>query len=158
MVFPANFYWLWHFQPENLKLIDKLQIWSFESLISGPSFVFLRMFYGILVSVILKLFVVGQPWWPTFSLSPFYSEFSGYWSMQTGNITRIHSALEKVSLEVTSLRNLNYLLYMLLKWVLEVSIKFQSIYLTAALYFRNRQILVSLLNPWDSKLEYIQNF
>ena len=36
----ASFCWLWDFLPENLKLIDKLQIWTFESFIFCSNFLF----------------------------------------------------------------------------------------------------------------------
>ena len=50
----ASFYWLWDFLQENLKIIDKLQIWGFKHSFSGPNFVFLGLRQGILASIILK--------------------------------------------------------------------------------------------------------
>ena len=61
----SSFCWLWDFLLKNLKLKDKLQIWDSESFIFWSQFRFLRLFKGVLASVILKFFFV-QP----FLLSP----------------------------------------------------------------------------------------
>ena len=56
VIFFASFCWLWDCLPENLKIIDKLQIWGFDNLFPGPNFIFLALFSGILASVNLKGF------------------------------------------------------------------------------------------------------
>ena len=69
VIFFASFCWLWDFLPEKLKLIDKLT--------SKMRFLIIHFLVQICffwdcfrVSVILKFFLVGQPWWLTFLLSP----------------------------------------------------------------------------------------
>ena len=53
MIFFASFCWLWFFLLENLKSIDKLQLWSLDHLFSGPNVIFLGLFWGVIASVIL---------------------------------------------------------------------------------------------------------
>ena len=64
--FFTSFLWPWDFTRKSG--IDKIQIWGFESFIFWSSF--LGLFYGVLASVILKVSIIGQSWWPTFLLSP----------------------------------------------------------------------------------------
>ena len=53
-------FWLWKFLPENLKLIDKLQIWGLESFIFWPKF--------DILGTVLRLF--SQRNFKTFCLRP----------------------------------------------------------------------------------------
>ena len=45
--FFANFCWIWDFLAENLKLIDNIQIWGFESFIFWSKFVFFGTVLGL---------------------------------------------------------------------------------------------------------------
>ena len=63
-------YFLNDFLLENLELVDKLQMWDFQSIVFWSKFCFLRLFWGILASVILRLIVVNERQWLTFLLRP----------------------------------------------------------------------------------------
>ena len=70
VIFLARFCWLWDFLPENLKLIDKLQICGFKSFIVSYKFRYNGTILGHFSQCNLNFFVAGQPWWPTFLLKP----------------------------------------------------------------------------------------
>ena len=57
VIFFARFCWLWGFLPENLKFIDKSQIWGFESFILRSKFCFLGLFQSVLASIISIFFL-----------------------------------------------------------------------------------------------------
>ena len=59
----------WGFLLENLILKDKLQMFGFESFFSSPNFGIFGQLQSVLASVVLKVFLVGQPWCPAFLLS-----------------------------------------------------------------------------------------
>ena len=87
VIFLTSSCWLWDFLLEHLKLkknsdhvhwyarndISKKesQIWVFESFIFWSKVHFLRTSLGFFSQFFfLQFFVVGQPWWPIFLLSP----------------------------------------------------------------------------------------
>ena len=47
VIFFANFCWIWDFLAENLKLIDNIQIWGFESFFFWSKFVFFGTVLGL---------------------------------------------------------------------------------------------------------------
>ena len=51
---------------ENLTLINKIKTWGSFLFIYWSKFCFLGLVYVVLVSVVLKVFLLGQPWWRTF--------------------------------------------------------------------------------------------
>ena len=78
MSFLTSFWWPWEFLLKNLKFKDKLQIWGFDWFIFCLKFVFFGLFYGVLVSIILKFFVSVNHWWPTFLFSLLHYERASY--------------------------------------------------------------------------------
>ena len=68
--FASFFFWLWCFLLVNLKSKDKIQIWSFESFTFWSKFHFFGSVLRRFSQCNFKFFVVNQPWWPTFLLSP----------------------------------------------------------------------------------------
>ena len=96
VIFFASFCWLWDFLLENLKLKKNSgdvywNVWTniktlyarnnifkkripnmrfLNNLCFGPSFVFQGTVLGGFSQCFFKFFVVGQPWWSTFLLSP----------------------------------------------------------------------------------------
>ena len=70
MILFASICWLWDFLPKSLKLTYEFEILDFKSFIFWCK---LRFFLTVLEHFSqcnFKMFVIGQPWYPKFSLSP----------------------------------------------------------------------------------------